>query len=135
MRSRMMRQFEVKAAEDQGPLGLSMGQFLLGHEVLKVAVVGPYLGLVFCTFKVVSEVHKGCYNCQEFFVMHNVVSFGGVHGLGEVCHGVLSVEFIGLFQDRAKGEVACIRDQAEGPIVVWEHQDRGGCERIYQHAK
>jgi len=74
-----MCQLEVKVAEDKGPSGLSAGQFLLGHEVLEIAVVGPYLGLVLCTFKVVSEVHKGCYNCQEFLIVHNVVSFGRVH--------------------------------------------------------
>ena len=113
-------------------LGLSAGQFLFGHEVLEIAVVGPYLGLVFRTFQVVSEVHKGRYNCQEFLIMHNIVSFSGVHRLGEVCHRVLSVEFVGLFQNRAKGEVACIGDQVERSIVVGEHQDWGRGERVNQ---
>ena len=79
MGSRVMCQFEVKVAEDKGPLGLLAGQFLLGHEVLEIAVVGPYFSLVLCTFKVVSEVHKGRYNGQEFLIMHNVVSFCRVH--------------------------------------------------------
>ena len=74
-----MCQFEVKAAEDEGPLGLSVGQFLLGHEVLEIAMVSPYLGLVLRTFKVVSEMHKGRHNCQKFLIVHNVVLFGRVH--------------------------------------------------------
>jgi len=130
-----MCQFEVKVAEDEGPLGLSAGQFLLGHEVLKIAVVGPYLGLVLCTFKVVLEVHKGHYNCQEFLIVHNVVSFGRVHRLGEVCHRVLLVKFIWLFQNHAEGEVACISDQAKGSIVVGEHQDWDRGEHVNQHAE
>src|SRR5712671_4257836 len=100
-----MCQLEVKVAEYEGPSGLMAGQFLLSHEVLEIAMVSPYLSLVLCTFKVMSEVHKGHYDCQEFLIMHNVVSFSRVHRLGEVCHGVLSVEFVRLFQNCAKGEV------------------------------
>jgi len=53
------------------------------------------------------EVHKDVTIARISLIMHMYFSFTG-SSLGEVCHRVLSVEFVGLFQNHARAKLLAL---------------------------
>ena len=64
---------EVKMGKENGPLGLSLVEFLGSPEVLQIFVVSPNLRRVLCTFKEVLPLLYCLNDCQHLLVIDIVV--------------------------------------------------------------
>jgi hypothetical protein len=66
---------EIEAEEEEGPMGLSVGDFLFCVKVCQVVMVCPDFKGFPVAFQVVVEEFKSMDNVKKFFIVNVVILF------------------------------------------------------------
>ena len=64
LNTRFVDDDELESRKEKGPSGLSSGKFLLRPKINQIRMVGPDLGGITTSLKVVSECMKGMDDCK-----------------------------------------------------------------------
>ena len=109
---------ESKAGEEEGPVGLSPGEFLFLGKVDQITVVSPDLEGLWAAFQVMAKNFQGMDDSQEFLIVNFVVSFCWLKGFKMVGNQMPTIKGIRLFKNGPGGEITSISEKAEGLGVV-----------------